>query len=117
MVTVIAATAVRLPAVKLLDNPHYAETGALASLAQATDHLEGNSLLLFGDALFKPYILQLLMDDTSDVVLIANHQSPRCRPSEYVKLHDPSGDIPFFFGPVPFPLRMGSPPTDTTANG
>lgn len=61
--------AIDLADVKYVDNPHFAETFELYSLARAAEHLRGNIVLSFGDILFRKYILQNLMAHDGEIVI------------------------------------------------
>jgi phosphoenolpyruvate phosphomutase len=61
--------AVSLPGVVTVDNESYATTGEAASLACAADQLRGEAVVVYGDVLFRRYILDGLMATEGDVVL------------------------------------------------
>ena len=44
----------------------------MASLALALDTLQDETLILFGDILFRKYLLQLLLDTPSDIVILVD---------------------------------------------
>jgi phosphoenolpyruvate phosphomutase len=52
-----------------VDNDRYAETGELYSLSRAKDELEGETIVVYGDVLFRHYILAGLMATKGDIVL------------------------------------------------
>lgn len=56
--------AVALPGLAFVDNPAYADSGELHSLALALDALDGDDqvIVTYGDVLFKKYIVELLRD-------------------------------------------------------
>lgn len=60
---------IALPGVRRVDNVAHATTGELASLACALDTGEGDTLVAFGDVLFRSYIAGLLTRDTADVAI------------------------------------------------
>lgn len=65
--------AIDLPNIQLVDNDKYQTTGQMVSLSKAIDDsLQGESIVLFGDILFKKYILRLILDDPSDIVLVVD---------------------------------------------
>jgi phosphoenolpyruvate phosphomutase len=61
--------AVTVQGISIIDNDRYAETGELYSLACAKDRLEGETILVYGDVLFRQYILDALMGVKGDIVL------------------------------------------------
>lgn len=64
--------AIDLPALSYIDNPDYASTGEVASLAHAAAQLEGDCLISYGDILFRNYILDNLMNAPGEIVLVAD---------------------------------------------
>lgn len=61
--------AITLSGVRTVDNDAFATTGELASLASARDRLEGDCLVIYGDVLFRNYILDGVMAAEGDVVV------------------------------------------------
>lgn len=64
-----AKDAVDLPNLTYLDNDAYETTGEAASLATAIDRLSGDTLIAYGDIMFRRYILDALLDIEGDIVL------------------------------------------------
>jgi phosphoenolpyruvate phosphomutase len=60
---------VAVKGVRTLDNDRYAETGEVFSLAIARDQIEGETVIAYGDVLFRRYILDSLMTSKADIVL------------------------------------------------
>jgi phosphoenolpyruvate phosphomutase len=60
---------VNLPTVRTVDNDAFARTGEAATLGCAADRLEGDTLLVYGDVLFRQYILDQLVSTEGDIVL------------------------------------------------
>ncbi len=60
--------AIALPGVRFVDNDRHAETGEAASLACARDRLDGPCLVSYGDILFRPHLLEGLLDAEGDIV-------------------------------------------------
>ncbi len=56
--------------ITVLDNPAYAETGEVASLACAGPRLQGETVVVYGDVLFRRYILDGLLDSTADITVV-----------------------------------------------
>ena len=61
--------AVRLGGVRMVDNDRHAETGEAWSLACARDAIRGETVLAYGDVLFRRYVLDSLLASGADVVL------------------------------------------------
>lgn len=61
--------AVALSGVATVDNNRYAETSEVYSLACARQQLEGETLVIYGDVLFRRYILDGLLASDGDVVV------------------------------------------------
>jgi len=74
-ITVIAgykAEAIDVPGVSIVVNPQFATTGELASLGCA-EHLFGDDMVvLYGDLLFRDYILHDLLDCPDDLVVVVD---------------------------------------------
>jgi phosphoenolpyruvate phosphomutase len=64
-----AKEAVDLPNLTYIDNDAYKTTGEAASLAAAMDRLTGDTLIAYGDIMFRRYILDALLDVEGDIVL------------------------------------------------
>jgi phosphoenolpyruvate phosphomutase len=64
-----AKDAVDLPNLTYLDNDAYETTGEAASLATAMDRLTGDTVIAYGDIMFRRYILDALLDVEGDIVL------------------------------------------------
>ena len=63
-----------LPGIRRVDNDDYATSGELASLAAAIDTVEGDTLVTFGDIIFRRYIAGLLVRDSADVAIVVDTQ-------------------------------------------
>jgi phosphoenolpyruvate phosphomutase len=64
-ITVVAgykADAIDVKGIEVINNLRWEETGELASLCQAIDSLGDDTVLLYGDLLFRTYILNNLLD-------------------------------------------------------
>jgi phosphoenolpyruvate phosphomutase len=55
--------------IDVADNDDYATTGEVASLACARDRLDGHSVVVYGDVLFRRYILDGLLAVEGDIVV------------------------------------------------
>lgn len=61
--------AVALPGVTMVDNDRFAETGEAWSLACARSAIRGETVVAYGDVLFRRYILDSLLTSSADVVV------------------------------------------------
>jgi phosphoenolpyruvate phosphomutase len=61
--------AIDLPGIATVDNDAYATTGEVASLACALDRLAGDCIVVYGDVLFRRYILDGLLGTAGDIVV------------------------------------------------
>ncbi len=66
--------AVALKGIETVDNAAYADTGEVASLACAEARLEGETVIVYGDVLFRRHILDGLLGCAGDVVLAVDAQ-------------------------------------------
>lgn len=55
-----------------IDNDQYKETNELYSLFLAKDKIEGNTIISYGDIVYRTYILNDLLNDKNDITLIAD---------------------------------------------
>lgn len=85
---------VNLANVKYFDNDAFATTQEVSSLAAATEALEGDVIVSYGDVLLKKYILQELIDTDDDVVVMvdSNHAESRNRgrSADFVSCSEPN---------------------------
>jgi phosphoenolpyruvate phosphomutase len=58
--------------IKLVVNERFAETSELASLACATDALESDTLISYGDLLFRSYVLRGLVESKADFSVVVD---------------------------------------------
>ena len=71
--------------ITVLDNDAYADTGEAASLACALPRLEGETVLVYGDVLFRRYILdQLLASDADITVVVDSAHTAAANPRDLV---------------------------------
>ena len=66
------ADAIDTAGVRLVVNPRYADTGELASLACAVDGLESDTIISYGDLLFRSYVLRDLLESKADFSVIVD---------------------------------------------
>jgi phosphoenolpyruvate phosphomutase len=63
---------INIPGIRLIDNDGYADGGELATLACAEACLEGETLIAYGDILFRHSVLDELLEADGDIVLVAD---------------------------------------------
>lgn len=61
--------AVTLSGIRTIDNDQYQTTGEVHSLACARQHLDGETVVVYGDVLFRAYILEGLLAAQGDIVV------------------------------------------------
>ncbi|HEY5102154.1 MAG TPA: phosphoenolpyruvate mutase [Steroidobacteraceae bacterium] len=66
------ADAIDSAGIKLIVNERHAQTGELASLACAIDGLEADTVIAYGDLLFRSYVLRDLLDSAADFSLLVD---------------------------------------------
>jgi phosphoenolpyruvate phosphomutase len=66
------ADAIDTSGIKLAINQRYAETGELASLACAIDSLASDTIISYGDLLFKSYVLRALVESKADFSVVVD---------------------------------------------
>jgi phosphoenolpyruvate phosphomutase len=73
------ADAIDTPGIRLVVNERHASTGELASLACAAGHLTGDTVISYGDLLFRSYILRDLAESDAEFSVVVD--SSQTRPS------------------------------------
>ena len=63
---------INLPNLNVIANDDYKLTGEMVSLTKAIDTTREECVILFGDVLFKKYVLSIMLDDPSDIVIIVD---------------------------------------------
>lgn len=58
--------------ISCIDNDIYSETKELYSFYLSIDKFQGNTIISFGDIIFKDYILNELMNDNNDITIIVD---------------------------------------------
>ncbi len=98
VVTGYKSDKVDLPNLNKVVNEDYEGTGQMVSLSKAIDKLDRTTLLLFGDILFRKYILQFAIDDPEDVVIIVDSKidTNHSNKSDFVYATEP--DVQSYFG-------------------
>lgn len=102
--------------IETIDNNEYAETKELYSLYLAREELGENTIISYGDIVFKNYILNELLNDQNDITLIVDADYQRNGDyRDYTKTDRPySKNI--FFGAVKF-LKMSNELPEEETNG
>jgi phosphoenolpyruvate phosphomutase len=67
-----AKTAIALNGIATVDNDRYADTGEVYSLACARHRLDGETIVVYGDVLFRRYILDGLLAADGDIVVVVD---------------------------------------------
>ena len=83
--------AVALPGVRTVDNDAFATTGEATSLARAAGRLIGDSVVVYGDVLFRRTILDGMMAVPGDIVLAvdAGASRPGADPRDRIQAERP----------------------------
>ncbi len=88
--------AVTVKGIKTVDNDRFRETGEAFSLSRARDLIEGETVIVYGDVLFRDYILAGLLEAPGDIVLTVDGSSKSKAPGPHRDLvaadHAFSGD-------------------------
>src|SRR5579859_6078367 len=66
------ADAIDTAGIKLVVNERYEDTGELSSLACAVDRLESDTLISYGDLLFRSYVLRDLLETKADFAVVVD---------------------------------------------
>ena len=66
------ADAIDTAGIKVVINERYAETGELASLGCAADALESDTVISYGDILFRSYVLRDLLETEADFAVVVD---------------------------------------------
>ena len=78
-VTVIGgyrAQAIDTAGIRLLLNERYADTGELASLDRAVEGLKADTLICYGDLLFRSYVLRDLIEGSAEFAVVVDSSPP-----------------------------------------
>jgi len=97
--------------IKLVVNERYAKTGELASLACAADRLQANTVISYGDLLFRNYILRDLVESEAEFsVVVDSSQTQSANQSVRDFAHCSAEDNRDLFGQKVFLQRVSSDP-------
>ena len=79
------AEAVVADGATMLDNAAFDETGEAASLACALPRLKGETVVVYGDVLFRRYILDELLESPADITIVVDSTArPAANPRDLV---------------------------------
>jgi phosphoenolpyruvate phosphomutase len=93
------ADAIEKGGIRLVVNDKHDSTGELASLACAAQHLNGDTVISYGDLLFRSYILRDLVEAQSDFcVVVDSSQAPQAGASATDFAYCSTGDDRALFG-------------------
>jgi phosphoenolpyruvate phosphomutase len=73
--------AVNLKGIRTVDNDRHAQTGEAYSLACARDMIDGDTVIAYGDVLFRDYILSGLLEAPGDIVLTVDAMGSKAKTS------------------------------------
>ncbi len=74
------ADAIDTAGIKLVTNERHAQTGELASLACAIDLLREDTIIAYGDLLYRSYILRDLLDSDADFCVVVDSTAVQSEP-------------------------------------
>ena len=72
VVTGYKSDTVEFPGIKTVENTEYETSGEVASLACASDALNGECLVSYGDIMFRSHVLNLLLDCDADIAVVVD---------------------------------------------
>jgi len=77
--------------IKTIDNDEYQKTKDLYSLFLAADKIDKNTIISFGDIVFKSHVLNELLNDNNDITLVVDpdYEIERGDVKDYVKAEEP----------------------------
>ncbi len=76
---------VALAGIRTIDNDRHAETGEAYSLSCAADRIDGETVVVYGDVLFRDYILEGIMATDGDIVLAVDALGAKLKPPGRVR--------------------------------
>jgi phosphoenolpyruvate phosphomutase len=94
-----AAEKVHAPDVEFVKNEDFESVGELSSLNKARDRIEGDTIISFGDILFRQHILNSLLAEEHDIVVAADAMWKRRRKREV------NGYVDYISATRPYSLR------------
>jgi len=63
---------INLPSITTVDNDLFDNTGEVASLSSAIDHIDGDCIISYGDILFRQYYLDQLLASDEDITVLVD---------------------------------------------
>jgi phosphoenolpyruvate phosphomutase len=103
-----AKETIAVQGIKTIDNDEYASTGELFSLNRARERLSGSTVVIYGDILFRPHILDGLMETPGDIVVAVDAFWQRRAPDSINQRDLVAADQPYsgnFLDEEPVALR------------
>jgi phosphoenolpyruvate phosphomutase len=91
LVTGYKADSIDVQGIRLIHNPEYASGGELGSLACAADALDDEAVLLYGDLLFRSYMLEDLLEAEGELVTVVDSGTLGDRDLAYCSAADDRG--------------------------
>lgn len=90
--------AFKIPNIHYVDNPDYASTGELYSLSLAMDKVQDNTIIAYGDILFRSFVLNQLLDDKHDIAIVVDANQTRSKnyKGDFIRANSPYSNS--FFG-------------------
>ena len=104
-----AAKKVHARDVEFIDNDEFEGTGELLSLSKASEHLQGDAVISFGDILFRKYILDNLLAANGDIVIAVD--------AAWERRHDGAGYVDYVTTTRPYSLRYDEDETFLVESG
>ena len=104
-----AADKVHAPDVEFVENDEFEGTGELLSLSKAIEHLEGETVISFGDILFRKHILNNLLAEPHDIVIAVD--------AAWERRHGSAGYVDYITATRPYSLRYDEDEAFLTAAG
>ncbi len=72
LVAGFGADTIEIPNLNITVNDSFKTSGQMVSLSKSNFNSDSDNLIIFGDILFRRFILQFVIDDPADIVLIAD---------------------------------------------
>jgi phosphoenolpyruvate phosphomutase len=103
---------------EFFDNPDWEKSGELGSLQLARPAIKGESLILYGDVVFKRYILHELLSSDAPITIVVDGSKKFLATGRDVDRVKVSGPAPTHYDETPFSLvRMGDGISDDEVDG
>ena len=104
-----AADKVHAPDSEFVDNNEFEGTGELLSLSKALEHLTGETIISFGDILFRKHILNNLLAEEHEIVIAVD--------AAWERRHGSAGYVDYVTATRPYSLRYDEDDAFLTAAG